>query len=85
MKKAAADIWWVIIAAVIAIVVMMVLLVFFTNTSSKTGKSILECESKNGECYPQPGFPEAKCPDATIKTTFSCPNKEQVCCIGFQQ
>ena len=64
-----------IVIAALGLAVLLVLIIMFTYGSANFSKSTLTCESKGGQCTPQ-----SDC--QYQKTSFTCPKKEDICCIN---
>jgi len=65
----------IIIIAAMGLAVLVVFFITFTSEASNFSKAVLTCEAKGGQC-----IDTKEC--VYQKTTFSCPKKEQVCCIN---
>lgn len=65
----------VMIIIILVLAVLVVVIVLFTKGSSIFAQNVLSCDSKNGQCVEKD-----KC--QYQKTEFTCPRKEQVCCIS---
>lgn len=65
----------VVIIAALGLAVFVVLVIILTSQAGTFSKNVLTCEAKGGECVS-----ENNC--QYQKTSFKCPQKENVCCIN---
>ena len=77
-KAGQSNMFWIIIGAVLALVVMIILLLLFTGKTDTLEDGVSGCAGKGGQCES-----DDSCSSGTLEAPFTCPNPDDLCCIGF--